>query len=99
VAGPATENPRVRSSIPPLATTFSFLKRNGFPSPPAAHRCARARVSPTNGLPDIGSIARGARHGNGPGGRQSGKLKTWGPWELLGVTIDILAEATTTGKV
>ena len=33
-----TENPRVGGSIPPLATTSNFLKRNGFPASPADYR-------------------------------------------------------------
>ena len=35
-----TENPRVGGSIPPLATTYKFLKRNGFPASPSDHRRA-----------------------------------------------------------
>ena len=37
-----TENPRVGGSIPPLATTPNFLKRNGFPASPADYRRAKS---------------------------------------------------------
>ena len=40
-----TENPRVGGSIPPLATTPNFLKRNGFPASPADYRRPRGRKS------------------------------------------------------
>jgi hypothetical protein len=42
---PGTENPRVGGSIPPLATTSNFLKRNGFPASPADYRGQRGRKS------------------------------------------------------
>ena len=36
-----TENPRVGASIPPLATTYNFLKRKSFRASPADYRCPR----------------------------------------------------------
>ena len=50
-----TENPRVGGSIPPLATTPNFLKRNGFPASPADYRRPRGGNRPTIGLSEIGS--------------------------------------------
>lgn len=42
---PATENPRVRGSIPPLATTPTSMNRKRFPTPPADHRRSPAHES------------------------------------------------------
>ena len=76
---PGTENPRVGGSIPPLATTPNFLKRNGFPASPADYRRPRGRKI---GRPsDYRKSGRsrgsaGARRGAG------GNLADWKPGTL-----------------
>ena len=71
-----TENPRVGGSIPPLATTSNFLKRNGFPASPADYRRARGRKSADHRT--IGNrVGRaGPRRGAG------GDLANWKPGTL-----------------
>ena len=68
-----TENPRVGGSIPPLATTPNFLKRNGFPASPADYRRPRGRKSADHRT--IGNrVGRaGPRRGAG------GDLANWKP--------------------
>ena len=70
-----TENPRVGGSIPPLATTSNFLKRNGFPASPADYLGARGA--------EIGrpSDYRKSGRSRGPstGGGAGGELTNWKP--------------------
>ncbi len=69
-----TENPRVGGSIPPLATTPNFLKRNGFPASPADYRRARGRK-----IDRPSDYRKSGRSGEFTTrcGRRPGELETW----------------------
>jgi hypothetical protein len=71
-AGPATENPRVGGSIPPLATTSTSMSRMGFPASPADYR--RARRTDFDPPSDFRKSGRSRAVRDGVAGRSGGKL-------------------------
>ena len=71
---PGTENPRVGGSIPPLATTPTFLKRMGFPASPADYR--RPRGAEIDRPSDFRKPGR-SRAITTRCGRRPGELETW----------------------
>ena len=71
-----TENPRVGGSIPPLATTPNFLKRNGFPASPADYR---RPLGAEMGRPSDCRKSGRSHEFTTPCGRRTGDLETWNP--------------------
>ena len=79
---PGTENPRVGGSIPPLATTPTFLKRMGFPASPADYR--RPRGAEIDRPSDFRKPGR-SRAITTRCGRRPGELETWNSANVCGV--------------
>ena len=79
-----TENPRVGGSIPPLATTPNFLKRNGFPASPADYRAPPGRFFDRPSDFSILGPSRAARDASRAARRQPGELENWNPPNLRG---------------